>query len=197
MFRAGLMAIVAGGAILAACGGGLSQADRTATVDARGAAAFDTRRAEGTATNTPNPPTWTPTTVPTATPTPSLKQVNGTLILEDTVLSYEAGAFKGAKGQDCNGTGGYSDIVAGAEVDLSLNGRLIDVGHLSGGIYTAVEPRADGSIYTECVFFFVLHVPYSADYFNVKLGHRGEFNYKYDEITSPLGLAYTLGSKPQ
>jgi hypothetical protein len=80
-------------------------------------------------------------------------------------------------GGACQGSGGYDDIVEGAQVVVSdASGTTIAVGALGGG-------ARDSSV--ECVFpFTIVGVPDAPGPFNVEVTHRGTIAFTRDNATS-------------
>lgn len=90
-----------------------------------------------------------------------------------------------AQDRACHGTGGYSDIGAGAPVTVADEaGTVIATGSLDGG---AVQTG-------ECFFTFTIAVP-DADFYRIEVSHRGEMTYSRQQMEDNGWMIFlTLGS---
>lgn len=117
------------------------------------------------------------------TPTPVLHRITGTLELADT-SAYGNGIL--AVGGSCWGTGGYSDITAGATVTLTDEaGTILASTSLGEGSGTA----------SLCTFDFTLEgVPDTAKFYSVQVSRRGQVtNSHADMVADGWTFALTLG----
>lgn len=106
----------------------------------------------------------------------SLLHVNGQLTLTDP-----EGYSRAAQGS-CEGSSGYNDISAGAEVVISSDsGRTLRIVYLSEG-----APKATG-----CVFYFTAAIPDKYAYYGVTVTHRGTVKFTRSEMRAPK---LTIGS---
>lgn len=139
-----------------------------------------------------------PTPTPAATPTPTTRQVSGTFVL------YDVGSYRGAPiaarnpawsepvaGKPCHGVGGYSDLRAGMQVQLTADGKTLDVATITDGTFGARISEYSGL--TPCTFSFTLDVPPGHEFYTVAMGRRGERTYSFDELTTPGTLAFEIG----
>lgn len=80
----------------------------------------------------------------------------------------------------CWGTGGYSDIAAGAQVRISnASGKIVAVGELEPSSYQTGE----------CEFSFeVTSVPKGEKYYEIEISHRGALTYSEAEMQEELAL---------
>jgi hypothetical protein len=100
--------------------------------------------------------------------------VSGTMTLVDDT------GFTGTS--TCEGTGGYSDIAAGAEVVVADD----------SGKTLAITDLTDGTVTAEgCEFFFTTTVPAGLGFYSVTVTHRGIIKYSEADIASP---SLTLGN---
>jgi hypothetical protein len=85
----------------------------------------------------------------------------------------------------CAGTGGYDDIEAGLQVQVSDEaGTAIGTGQLALGKMTA----------TECRFPFVVQNLPVAKFYKINVGTRGELDYSYAELQAAgWNVGFTLG----
>lgn len=102
---------------------------------------------------------------------------DGTLTLTDVGLGL-------GEGDLCSGTGGYSDIDFGAQVNVTdADGTLVAVGSLGFGEKTEAG----------CVFpFTVDDIPPGSKFYTVEVSHRGGLTQTEDELREG-GLDFTLG----
>lgn len=85
----------------------------------------------------------------------------------------------------CDGSGGYSDMRAGAQVTVTDSAsKTIALGQLDPG-------RVDGSTgHQLCVFTFaVAGVPSGANFYGIEVSHRGRVQYAEADLTKPLKLS--------
>jgi hypothetical protein len=105
-------------------------------------------------------------------------QINGTMSLLDT--SGDGIQVTGDK--TCTGSGGYSDIQAGAEVVISDDkGATLAITHLTGG----------GGLSISCVFSFAAEVPAGKGFYGVTVSHRGTVKMSEAEVAH---AAVSLGN---
>lgn len=106
---------------------------------------------------------------PAASPLPTL---SGEVVLEDIAATRFAAAEVGAK---CEGGGGYADLRTGGQI-LLLDGAgtTIGTGSLGAGRF---EPRLGG-----CAFSFSVPAAPKADFYSVKVNHRGGPTYSYADM---------------
>ena len=92
--------------------------------------------------------------------------------------------------ENCNSSGGYSDISSSTQVILrSKDGVELDRNSL--GIF--VEPLKIGNGKRLCTWTFRLDVKKGEEYYILSVGKRGEFKYSYEELVD--GVSLTLGDK--
>ena len=126
---------------------------------------------------------------PTAIPEPEAVQILGTFLLKQDALPNLGPVGRSpTPAPTCRGRGGYNDIAEGMEVVLSANGTTLDVGRFSAGKVKSVTQFQE-----QCEFTFLLRVPEGHEFYNVKVGRRGERNYTFAEITSSGALSFTIG----
>jgi hypothetical protein len=97
-------------------------------------------------------------------------------------------------GQPCSGTGGYSDMSGGAEVEVrNGDGIIIATGHLNQGIGT--DPSStDLKTATTCIFSFDIDGVPDTDFYSVEVNHRGGTPFPKSEMESNAWtVALTLG----
>ncbi|MGX1565615.1 hypothetical protein [Streptomyces sp. NPDC055506] len=83
----------------------------------------------------------------------------------------------------CSGTGGYSDIDFGTQVNVTDAGTLVAVGSLGFGEKTELG----------CEFpFTVGDIAPGSNFYTVEISHRGGLTQTEDELRAG-GLAFTLG----
>jgi hypothetical protein len=112
------------------------------------------------------------------TSAPAKLQIHGSMSLLDT--SGDGILVTGDK--TCTGSGGYSDIQAGAEVVISDDkGATLAITHLTGG----------GGLSVSCVFSFATEVPAGKGFYGVTVPHRGTVKMSEAEVTQ---AALSLGS---
>lgn len=86
-------------------------------------------------------------------------------------------------GASCEGSGGYSDIRAGAQVAVrNPSGTVIAVGKLEQAY----------SMMATCTGNFTLSVPEGFDFYGITVGDRNELQYSRAQLNAPVEL--TLGS---
>lgn len=130
---------------------------------------------------------------------PKTVEVNGSMTLHAEVgdssgiedqTQYISGSngTEAAKGDKCDGSGGFSDIQSGGQVTITDDGgKTMGLGNLSAG-----ELQSDGNYGNDCRFTFtVKDVDPSAKYYKVKIGHRDGPTYTLDDLKK--GPALTLG----
>lgn len=128
---------------------------------------------------------------PEPTPTPALANVHvvGTFLLkQEPPANLGPRTISPTATPTCRGRGGYNDIVAGMEVVLSADGTTLSVGRFSAGKVVQLTQFQE-----QCEFSFEFDVPEGHDFYNVKLGRRGDRNYSFSEITSGGALEFTIG----
>ena len=119
------------------------------------------------------------------------KVANGTFVL--SLESKNAPTKeKYAVGQPCEGFGGYSDVKAGMEVTLLADGKVVELARFSAGKVTKSAHYGTTADF-DCTFTFSLPVPDEGEFFQVKVGRRGEQTYRREELLIPGALAFTLG----
>jgi len=110
---------------------------------------------------------------------PAKLQIHGSMSLLDT--SGDGILVTGDK--TCTGSGGYSDIQAGAEVVISDDkGATLAITHLTGG----------GGLRTSCVFSFATEVPAGKGFYGVTVSHRGTVKMSEAEVAY---AAVSLGNE--
>jgi len=128
---------------------------------------------------------------PKPTPTPELTTVHvvGTFLLKQSApTNIGPPSVSPTATPTCKGRGGYNDIAAGMEVVLSADGSTLSVGRFSPGKVVSLTQFQE-----QCQFSFELDVPEGHDFYNVKVGRRGDRNYTFPEITSGGALEFTIG----
>jgi hypothetical protein len=126
-------------------------------------------------------PTSTP--LPTASPKPVMQVVGGMFTLRDTSVNPSI-AFDG---KTCHGTGGYSDIAAGAPVTLrDENGTILGA---------TVLPDGEKMV-ADCFFVFAMgKVPDTAQFYVITVSHRGEMSKSHADLAADNWIFdLTLGS---
>ena len=92
--------------------------------------------------------------------------------------------------ENCNSSGGYSDISSSTQVILrSKDGVELDRSNL--GIF--VEPLKIGNGKRQCQWGRILKVKKGEEYYILSVGERGEFKFSYEELID--GVSLTLGDK--
>jgi hypothetical protein len=80
-------------------------------------------------------------------------------------------------GQPCSGTGGYADIVAGANVTArNGDGKIIATEPLGPG---RAQPGQTGS---DCLFEVTLKNLPETDFYSFEVSRRGQLNYSLDQL---------------
>lgn len=108
----------------------------------------------------------------------------GTLTIRGTVTVPLTGELRPIDTQ-CDGSGGYSDMRAGAAVAVTdPASKTIALGNLGPG-------RVDGSTgHQLCEFAFeVAGVPSGAGFYGVEVGHRGRIQYAEADLSRPMKLS--------
>jgi len=98
---------------------------------------------------------------------------------------------KYAVGQPCEGFGGFADVKAGMEVTLLADGKVVELARLSAGKVTK-SVHYGTSAHFDCTFTFELPVPPDGEFFQVKMGRRGEQTFRRSELLVPGALTFTL-----
>jgi len=125
---------------------------------------------------------------PTATPPPRVVTVRGTFLLRQEPLpNLGPRLVSPTPTTTCKGRGGYSEVGPGMEVLLTADGKTLSVGRFSTGTVTSLTQFQE-----QCEFTFELQVPEGYEFYNVKVGRRGDRTYSWAEITTVGSLSYTL-----
>ena len=117
---------------------------------------------------------------------PATHMVLGSITVIDTKPSALFPSIT-TKGTECHGSGGYSDLAAGASVILrDERGTVLSSAALVDGSGTK----------TSCTLSFLLPaVPDTAQFYVVTVSHRGEVSTSHaDMVTSGWQIALTIGS---
>jgi hypothetical protein len=95
----------------------------------------------------------------------------------------------GLDGNGCLGRGGYSDVAAGLQVNVSdESGAIIATGALEQG---EVVPD---QFWNNCNFPFTVSSVPTAKFYRVEVGHRGQVTYSYDQMQAAgWRVALSLG----
>jgi hypothetical protein len=97
--------------------------------------------------------------------------IKGSLTLVDSKI--------GGTSENCYGSGGYSDISAAMPVTIKDGeGKIIATGTTGIGI----RPESDEYSAVQCNFDFTVDNVPKADFYSIKVGHRGELNYSLEEM---------------
>lgn len=151
----------------------LLPAAAAAVLLAGGAAVYVLSDEESAATSSPKP-----------TSTAAARTVVGTLTLNDS------DGFTFASDSGCNGTGGYDEIRAGAQVVITDGaGTTVALGQLGSG---QMDGTFNSSTAEMCKFnFAVPAVPTGKGFYGVEIAHRGRVQYPEQQLFGALAL--TLG----
>ena len=125
-------------------------------------------------------------TLPPAASTPVTFAVEGSVTFWAAVnepLVAGSGFSYPRPGQPCLALSGYGDIATGMEVKLTADGQVLDVGHLTAGVYGDKPTSLVGKM--ACRFPFTLTVPSGHKFYTVDFGKRGSKTYSFEEITMP------------
>ena len=100
---------------------------------------------------------------------PKGQTISGTFQLVDKDISR--------LGQECRGTGGYSDIQSGLDVIIkSGSGNIIAKGNLGSDNYKGEYSRVT------CNFPFSIGRIPKSKFYTIEVGRRGALTYSYDEL---------------
>lgn len=126
----------------------------------------------------------------TAAAPPPTATINGVLILK--------GAFTGKVGATkCSGSGGYSDITAGAQVVVyDPGGTTIATGALETGKPAALSDMGgllSKQVAGECQFAFSVSGIPEQTFYGVQVSHRGRMTYSAEQVGG-MWITMTLGS---
>jgi hypothetical protein len=105
--------------------------------------------------------------------------VNGTMTLSD--------GYFGSKGSPCDGSGGYSDIIEGAQVTVSneSTSSVVAVSNLSPG-----KVNDDG----DCEFSFKINDVPNSSVYQIEVSHRGKLVYSRKQLEeNKYQVELTLG----
>ncbi len=106
---------------------------------------------------------------------PSRLTISGVLELRSASTATSAGR--------CSGTGGYNDIVAGADVTVTdAAGTIVAIGALGAGAVTNMA----------CAFPFSVSAPAGKGFYGLAIGHRSKVQYSESALAKPVHLS--LGS---
>jgi len=99
-----------------------------------------------------------------------------------SLVDTDGGGIQMTGDKTCAGSGGYSDIQAGAEVVISDdNGATLAITHLTGG----------SGLSTSCEFSIATKVPAGKGFYGVTVSHRGTVKMSEAEVTN---AAVSLGN---
>ena len=120
----------------------------------------------------------TPPATTAAAPTPpELLNISGSFDLFDDGKRWKVG-------QDCEGSGGYSDIHVGTQVIVTSNGEIVGKGVLLGG-----TARRKGT-HVSCGYeLLLLGVPAGRGFYKIEVGHRGGLVFTERELAEDLSLS--------
>lgn len=111
--------------------------------------------------------------------------VHGSMKLVDSSDTDYRSIFQ--NGSVCSGEHGYSDITAGAEVEITDDqGKTLALTELNAGT------SPDGITGDSCVFTFDASIPANAQFYGVQVTHRGVVKMTKAEMI--LGPVLSLGS---
>jgi hypothetical protein len=89
--------------------------------------------------------------------------------------------------ENCNTSGGYSDIGSSTQV-IVKNREGLELARTDLGVLPEIETV---SVTRRCTWTFYLEIPKGEDYYILSVGRRGEMKYSFEEITS--GVSLSLG----
>jgi len=114
--------------------------------------------------------------------------VGGYLLLRPSTLTISGvlelrSASTATDGGHCSGTGGYSDIAAGADVTVTdAAGTIVAIGALGAGTIADMA----------CAFPFSVSAPAGKGFYGLTIGHRSKVQYSESALAQPVHLS--LGS---
>jgi hypothetical protein len=105
--------------------------------------------------------------------------------IKGTFALTDSGKF--TTGQICQGSGGYDDIQAGAQITVKDgSGKTLATGELVSGVADDADT---------CTFPFVVTGVPGADFYAISVSHRGEITFSRSQMTSNgWSVGLTLGS---
>lgn len=114
---------------------------------------------------------------------PETGRVVGTFAVIDKKSSYLGWNLD----ENCNTSGGYSDIGSSTQV-IVKNREGLELDRTDLGVLP--EIKTEGRT-RRCTWTFFLEIPKGEEYYILSVGRRGEMGYSFDEITS--GVSLSLG----
>jgi hypothetical protein len=111
-------------------------------------------------------------------------QVGGKMKLVGVGAFRDLNGQTGTTGDQCEGSGGYSDMADGAEVVISDDsGKTLQI--------TQLEPGSIGDSGESCYFAFNTTVPAGDKFYGITISHRGTVKFAEADVAAPV---LTIGS---